>query len=450
MDKSIKKWTGGSSLLDKHVFATVKYDGLKINIVKYNNQIYVSYKGALIYDGEHDYPSSIKLSDILKLQLNNLKNGDALFCEYLTKKPTLMSSYNVRTLIVLGHARLQDINVKYGRIALKTSEIQFDNDIAKKYANIIGAEYPEVLIDGGLYPYETLLKSCNRRLRDKIKDIKFSQNKDEYYEQLVDAILTLESLYGGKDEGVVVTVDGVFYKIQQAYQLDPESRRNKKRVYGLSEELVNLAKKVGQTFVPSSSDEKEIIKEITTFLKTVDLRDVPVEKHELFLDEVQKTARTLSFNNIVGNRNGLVIGKFRVLTKAHEMLINQAKGECDNVVIAMVVGKNTAVNEVELRKQVLNQIPGVTIIEVSTGNIHTILTKIPFNIGKIYAGSDRYDDYVAMSKFYNIKVVKKRRNMERDVSATKIIQNIDDKVYFNRSISKYGKPFYAKYKAIYS
>ena len=80
--------------------------------------------------------------------------------------------------------------------------------------------------------------------------------------------------------------------------------------------------------------------------------------------------------------------------------------------------------------------PKVEIIEHSNGNIFSILRKSTKNVNIVLCGTDRYNDYKnLLIKAPDIKVVETPRNSS-DISATKIIENIDNFLFFKRNTPK--------------
>ena len=145
----------------------------------------------------------------------------------------------------------------------------------------------------------------------------------------------------------------------------------------------------------------------------------------------------------------LILGKFRVLTKAHYNMIKEAVAKYDTVTVNIVSSKETKGTK-ELRNEVMRHcFPDIEILNSSTGNIYTIMRKTQNEITDIIAGSDRVKEYEKMlEKNYGMRVVEVPRTDE-DISATKIINNIDDYEYFKKNTPKCVWKFYEKYLEVY-
>ena len=92
----------------------------------------------------------------------------------------------------------------------------------------------------------------------------------------------------------------------------------------------------------------------------------------------------------------------------------------------------------------------VTIIEHPNGNIVRILDKVPFNVNVVYAGSDRVEGYQSQLKDSIGVSVREMYRTADDISASKVITNLDDEKYFKANTPKAIHPLYDELKAIYS
>ena len=96
-----------------------------------------------------------------------------------------------------------------------------------------------------------------------------------------------------------------------------------------------------------------------------------------------------------------------------------------------------------LRRAFGNQIE---VIQHSSGHIFSIINKSQNNINAILCGTDRYADYVQqVSSNKNLNVVETPRTAA-DISATKIIENIDNYAYFCMKTPKEIHTMYSEIK----
>ena len=155
-----------------------------------------------------------------------------------------------------------------------------------------------------------------------------------------------------------------------------------------------------------------------------------------------------------GNNGALIIGKFRVLTNAHYKMIKDALKNYDTVSIALVSNRITKATK-DLRRQMLEMSfqnePNLEIVETISGNLATILNKCRYNINNIIVGTDRFQDFKNQIKKLNLDLnIKEIKRTNDDISATKVIQNINDKEYFYNNTPKSIHPLYNEIKNAYS
>jgi len=463
-----------------------KEDGVKVQLYLkpdadskkpfYENWL-VAYKGNIIYPTEFEYTDedqakqSIGISQYMfiwkhleSVNINQLPKGTQFFCEYLLKKPTLMSNYTkLYQLVLLAYNKCNCYD-KNGRMICDNNQFNYDREERKRFAAILGINTPIEVIDGPLYPYNELINSIvyNPFLqaiqKTNLKDI---EDINDYWNLLAKTLLGLEDPFGGKPEGFVFWND-IFppVKVQQDYQLDKEARAQVKAQYKGSptEELIywNKIQLLAEEIISKlnlKKDIKTLLKEAGQLVKKAKLpvhskKNEATIRDDLFLTIKLKLIRELA------EKSAMIIGKFRVFTNGHKKLIDKALKKYKHICLVVVDNKETKQYK-NIRMQVLERCldkyikeDKLTIISARTGFIPTLINKcIPNVIGAIFAGSDRIPDYQEqINKIgQDIKVIELQRD-ENAISATKVLNNIDDEKFFKNNTPKCVWPFYKNYK----
>lgn len=156
-----------------------------------------------------------------------------------------------------------------------------------------------------------------------------------------------------------------------------------------------------------------------------------------------------------GSDSGAIIGKFRLLTKAHTQLINDAIKQFGKATIIMVTGKDTASTQ-ELRYKALQKAFGkdknVEIVQAKGAYLPDILPNCSFNPVALFCGTDRVKSYEGMLKrggLEHIKIIETKRGDE-DISATKVIANLNDQTFFEKNTPAAIHSMYNEYVQSYS
>ena len=430
----------------------------------------VSYKGQILYSEEFEHntieqsKTSIGSSqfrfifDTLKeVNTDDLPKGYQFFCEYLIKKPTLMSNYvDLYKMILLsyGKSNCKEVN---GRLHCDNNEFTYDEK-RPLYAKILNAEIPPVVFSGKLYPFENLLEGLKsdeiksvieenlnknlNTLEDKLED------KKEYLENVLNLFLKAESKFGGKPEGYVVHYKDKLYKFQQTYQLDKVARNKIKSLY--RDEPENEAiywsqiKTLSNNLIDSVKnfdDLKSALKEISKTIKNIEIPQHSKKNSATIKDDLMLTTKIEILRKLTP-KTGLIIGKMRIFTKAHFQLIKDALKENQFVIIALSVARGKD-KTFKIRKDFIldcfkDDAERLEIIGTANGFIPTILGRAVFGMGvdKIYTGSDRIEGYKKQAQSISKQIdVKELKRKDDDVSATKIIDNIEDEDYFKSNTS---------------
>ena len=471
--------------MKSNVKIEAKTDGVKLTLVKIGNSgtlddWIVSYKGQIFYRGEFDYIKDTKLEDQATIgnsqfdkvfaHLSSLSGSSyagipentELFCEFLVSKNTVMSEYTkLGQMILLGYGKASP-QVRFGKI--KTNSENFETARNREYAKMLGIITPPVLFDGVLYPCDALLKGIqNKVLAKNLAERKMTLKSYEtdpmlYFNTLVEAFLNVESEFGGKEEGIVFNQAGNLYKAQQTYQLDKDSRHDKKLRWqeddpaaeqAYWDDVLDVARQIAGEIL--TQDIRTGLNEISSKIAKLNFEGVHSKKNQrTVMDDIQTNAKMFYLKGLEGNNGGLVFGKFRVLTNGHIRMIERAKADCDEIVIGLVTSKDTKETR-DLRYKALRAVyPQVKIIDLVSGNIFTALKKAEININHLYAGSDRKEEYERqLLKAPGINVEEIERS-DADISATKVIAKLDDFNFFKNNTPKQVHSLYSEYKSAYA
>jgi len=465
---NVDKYLTSDSKIDNFLYDNVeieqKSDGIKLSLIKIDNtgtlnDWVVSYKNQIMYSNEFDYAPDYKIKknsisnsqfkivfDHLKTVLNNnIPINTELFIEFLIKKPTLSSNYTKHGMILLASSKVS-YKIEFGKI--KTSGGTFDTSKREKYAKELKLNVPVKLFSGQLANFERgILNSELKSEYNKIKNSLNIENTQDYISKIKSLFLSIDSKYGGKEEGVVLTFKNIILKWQQSYQTDQVLRSQIKDKFKENLELedqywknVRLSALNILNNLKLSQDINKNLSLISDEIKNLKLDFSHSKKNDFQIkDDIQITTKNIMLKNLKGNNNALFQGKMRVLTNAHYNIIKNAIKKYDGVVICLISNKETLKYR-NLRLKMLDLAfgnnPKVEIIEHSNGNIFSILRKSTKNVNIVLCGTDRYNDYKnLLIKAPDIKVVETPRNSS-DISATKIIENIDNFLFFKRNTPK--------------
>jgi len=473
-DKKIQEF------LSSPVKVEQKTDGVKLSVLKIDNNgnlddYIVAYKTNILYSTEYDYQSSTKVKKesigasqfklvfqhLKKLGKNSIPVGTELFIEYLLSKPTLSSNYSTKHKMVLIGSSPVSYSTKFGK--LKTSGT-LDISYRDKYAKELKIDVPQHLFTGIM----NSAISFESGISNKILAAEFRKVKNSFNwsipELLLDDIrqlfLSIESKYGGTEEGVVLSFNNKLLKFQQIYQVNQEARLLIKMKYRHNdpldetkywESVKSAALEIVSSITVKSRKLEDLLSELSTELKRYKLTFLhPKKTPAIIKDDIQLNAKSLIIKRMRGNNNALIIGKFRILTKeGHAKLIKRASTLYDNVVIDLVTSKDTKDTK-DLRTKMISKVfPNVDIIHSINGNLVRIVQKAPININVVYAGSDRVQGYKQQLK-NNIGIsVKEMIRTDSDISASKVIENLKDEDYFKKNTPKEIHSMYDEIKRAY-
>lgn len=460
--QSADKWfqTGNTKnkiqdFLESNVTIEHKTDGIKLTAIKTKDDWILAYKGNILYKNEFSYNTiteiknhsigcsqfRIPLEHFQKYKNANIPENTELFIEYLMKKPTLSSNYTeLHEMVLIGYSESVYCN-EFGKLTTESSGINLEK--RDEYAKELNLDVPEVLFKGKIKEKTFISSIINDDFKKIYNNSNLSwDNPEILINELKELFLKVPSKYGGLEEGVVVSYNRLL-KWQQEYQLCQESRNIIKMKYKECDLLLesnywkNVQKSAKELFVHffeknNNQNISELMNELSEKLNSLNIEYKHSKKCiSVIKDDIQLNAKNLILKNLKGNNNSLVLGKFRVLTEnGHIKLIREAQKNFDNVVICLVTSKDSKHTK-ELREQMLlKTFPNIEIIHAYDGNINRILQKSKKNINAIYAGSDRVQSYQNQVKnMMGVKVLEIPRT-DDDISATKILENIQNKSYF--------------------
>ena len=448
-----------------------KTDGVKVTVIKIADSgdlsdWIIAYKGHILYSEEFNYNSddNIKKSSIgssqFKIVLDHFKSlgktsipvGTELQLEYLMRKPTLSSNYErPHGIVLIGYSK-STYSAEFG--ILKTKNSGMKTEKRDFYAKELKLNVPLKIFDGVLSSKEEfergILAKDLKTAFNKFKEFFDFSDYTDTYNRLSSLLLGIPSVFGGKEEGVVLKFsDGKILKIQQDYQLDQVKRAEIKNKWKESDESSenqyweNVKGSAYDIFykIDKQKSLSDMLSQMSSLLKRYELNYSHSKKNETIIkDDIELNVKTLILKSLKGNNGCLVLGKFRVLTKAHFNLIKLATKEFDKVLVCLVSSKDTKETE-DLRfrmlevalKQFSNK---VQIVKSSNGNLLRIISNSDFNINAVYAGSDRVSDYEKQLKNVLGMKVKELVRTDDDISATKVITNINNEKYFKQNTPK--------------
>ena len=320
-----------------------------------------------------------------------------------------MSDYEkLGNLILIGYCFNVDYEVKFGKIKTSTKlSKSLETSNLQNLAMLLKVMTPEIVFCG---------------------------NVENLEEKLVEW-MEIPSKFGGLDEGVVIKSPYGIFKHQQSYQLDKEARYLKKMRFKESlefeseywKQILEVAKKIADSLKKSkySMSLPLAMNEMSSIIRK--LKDLPEHPKKSWLDikdDVQINAKNYFLKSMPGNNGSLILGKFRVLTNGHFKMISKALEESDYVYVA-IVSKDSSLQ----RAMISSVFPDVRLIDLPTGNVNTALRKIE-NINTIWCGTDRVETYsrqVSFNPFIRIREIYRTGD---DISATKVLERLDDKEYF--------------------
>lgn len=492
---SADKYATSKNKIEKILFEPIeieaKTDGVKLTVYKKTdngdiNDWIFSYKNHILYHSEFDFQPGTKIDKesvgasqfkkvfdhFEKIGKNSIPVGTELQCEFLMRKNTLSSNYTKPHGIVLIQYSKSDYNedkVRFG--VLETIPHLSSIEKRDEYAKELKLNTPLKLFKGILGYQRSLEKGIlYKDLETEFNKFKNSLHFDDpeiLYSEIKQMFLNVPSMFGGKEEGVVLKLqDGTLLKWQQDYQLDQNARAIIKQKFKEDNpededkywENVKLdAYKLANMVLTNNrvlTNLDLLLSDLSLLLK----RHKPTYTHSKktlanIKDDIQLNAKALIIKNLKNNNNCLMLGKFRVFTNGHLKVLKNALKDFDNVCICLVTSKETeSTRDLRLKalKEIVNNNSRVKIIESRSGNLIRLCNdKAPFNINAVYTGSDRVQSYLNQLKSSIGMSVKEIKRTSDDISATKVIENINDEEFFKKNTPKEIHSLYNEYKKVY-
>lgn len=402
-------------------YITEKVDGIKITLFRndkpfstdYRDNWIVAYKNKILYPYEFDasdlkYDFSFRqyshIFEHLKQHHNDsIPPNTEFFTEFSMNKPTTLSH--------------------------KFKKLLFNIRIAKSRGEVVG---------GYLQTFQESILPLH--LGDKIGlarpyHVRLTLHEDITFEQIKFQVEKLPSKIASFAEGVVLEHGDLLFKISNLLQHDKTYRRTVKDKFRNPDPMIELAywdgvyeyaaKAIGTG--TTMQDKLEHAKLFVNSLSDTDsiftCRDGMRWVTE---DNIYIKAREMVLKSLPENKNGLFLGRFQPLSKAHAGIIEEASKKHHKLFVAIVDAKKLNKDNpfsYEYRKSLIDSlgIPNVVVIPAKTGNIRALLNKIPCGIETVYAGSDRLFSYSEQLKGFDVECVEIPRTT---VSATSIRQTL--------------------------
>lgn len=478
-NKVIKTESDIENLLDTELTIEHKTDGTKLTVVHIKDDGDISdwiiaYKNQIMYSEEFSFQDSkqiiqksigisqykLVLDHFSKLGKTGLPVNMEFAIEFLQRKPTLSSNYtNPHHLVLIGYSACsyEKDYLRFG--VLKTNSKVMETENRDDYAKTLQVDIPNKLFKGYLRDFEKgIINDSLRKVFNNNRELFETDNPGQLWSAITKTLLEVESVYGGKEEGVVIKYNNKIIKVQQEYQLDQQARKRIKQKFmednpGDEElywkEVIKASKDLASKITEGPLNLR--LQKLSELLEKTDFKISHSKKNDLQIkDDIHHNAKILILKALEGNNGCLILGKFRVLTNGHCNVINKALEEYDRVIVCLVSSKITKDTK-ELRRKMLELTfrNKIDIIDHNSGNILGIISKSPSNINTVFCGSDRYVDYTnQLEKVLGVDV----REYPRDsnaISATKVIANIDNQKFFNDNTPKEIHSMYDEILATY-
>ena len=464
-DKYLKSRSDVENLLNTQLSIEHKTDGTKLTVIHVANNGNIddwilAYKNSIIYANEFKYQDieeirkksigfsqyKIVIDHFSKLGKCNIPVNYEYAVEFLQRKPTLSSNYtDPHHMVLIGYCPCS-YTVDFG--TLRTNSKVMQTEFRDSYAEEMHIDAPNKLFKGVLRNRQSfesgIINNVLKQEYNKIKDKMMWDDPELIWKGLCDLFLSIDSKYGGKEEGVVIKFGNTILKVQQAYQVDQTARAAIKAKYKMSIEDENAYWKEIQSTAKELTSKCNVgtfemrLENLSKILSKTKLKIKHSAKNYLQIqDDVHLSAKFLIQKGLEGNNGCLVIGKFRVLTNGHVNVIKSALKNFDRVLVCMATSKDTKFSQ-SLRREMLEKTFGnsITILETTSGSISRIIQNSPFNINSVYCGSDRLEDYKKQCENQiGVSVIEYERN-DSAISATKVIANIDNEKFFKENTPK--------------
>lgn len=438
IDKAITTPEKAEAFLNQELLITEKVDGTKLTVFRkdtpfdrsniFSNFIF-AYKRTILYAEEYpvfdralvksegigDSQYGFVFDKFLEagVDLGKLPRGTEFFIEFVMRKPTLTREYEkLHDLILIGYAK--SVAIERPGI-LTTQPEQMETENVEEYADIMKILSPTVIFKG-------------------ITEGKHAVDKVFYLAKLKESLLSRESQFGGKMEGVVISTPENLYKVVQSDQYDKDYRYSIKMKYQMEKEqedeyFLNL-KSIASEFLETLDYSYPFRSNLSVISVEAYYHFKNLPSHEKKTDfqireDYYHVLKYLFIKKIPENNNFMFIGRMHPPTLMHLKMIEEGLKNYTKGVIAIVKGKKSEKElnpfTFEMQEQIIRSVfPEIEIIQVSTGNLITAMNSSTENINAFLCGEDRVEGYKNQLKNNpEIKIHEFYRNAE-GVSGTKV------------------------------
>lgn len=438
----------------------------------YTKNWVVSFKNQILYKEEF---IGIDRTDIKKysvgisqyalihdhLEANHIQSKEfplntEVFIEFIQNKLTTTRDYHQKFDLFLIAYSPATAEIVGGMI--KTTPEEFSTKNNHEYSCLLGIALPPIVFQGQidtLGNFEMGIKSWG--LMAELESHKHRLIDAPHtlmdYETIKAVFLGFESCLGGKTEGVVLKASDDIYKFVQADQYNKDVRFARKVRYQAPQGIETQYWKDINLMAAQSINSMDFQKPLEVLLKTLNSRAFDSDDNLIkttFAEKIENTkevsteaivmkvkddwfltSKQMILDRLPENQNALFIGKFRIPTKAHINIIEEALEVYPHVVVCIVKAKKDVKESLslELQTNIFTSIFGdkISIITHSTGNLTSIINKSSKRLRYILAGSDRVDSYEAQLKRHpSLAVVETLRKelLTSNISATRAITAI--------------------------
>lgn len=440
-----------------------KIKGQNLTIIKvadngdFNDWV-IANKGNILYK-EYDYQSLSRIKSectgisqfrIVTDHFSNLGHVDIPTGTELLVKFVMRSSMNLdykkyHKMILLGSS-ISKYHINFGK--LKTENTGLDLSHRDEYAKILGIDTPEILFNGVLgseFQFEQGI--VNKELGKLFSETRNSMNwtsPEILLQDIRHLLLSVESGYG-LDDILVFYNNRVLEFLRDCVDIIPANNSTEylSKVKSKALELYTKVKYGRENELP------DLLSTLSIELKYMKLDFCEENKSFSIRDDIQEIAKNLIIKNLRGNNNCLILGEFRVVTKAHYKMIRRAIRIFDNVVVCIISNSKNRHTAVLRTNMIYDTFPGVRVIYHNDASLLSIIEKSPININSVYTGTDKINDYIKQLQDSNVGV----REYTRDgssISATKVIENIQDSRYFKNNTPEITHRYYSEIVDLYT
>jgi nicotinamide mononucleotide adenylyltransferase len=346
--------------------------------------------------------------------LDRLPRSTEFLIEFIVRKPTISRTYtDLHKMILISYAKSTAI-VNPGLLTTFPESMNIGK--VEVYSNIMKIDSPRILLRGKIDTFTNLLYAVkDTKVYSSINEFIKNDNKitvtndiKEYFNELCKLLMSIESKYGGKMEGVVLRHTNGIYKMIQTDQHDKDHRQSVKMQWQMEKEKEDeyflALKSIASSILKNPFYFRHIEKNLTGIaalayiFKSIELPAHDKKTNFQIREDFYHVLKYLFLKNLSENNNCIFIGRFQPPTIAHIRIIQNAQFHFKNVIVAIVKGKKSTREKNPFsfdiqKRMILKACPDAKVIEVSTGNIISAINKSVFSINSVICGEDREDTY---------------------------------------------------------